>query len=339
MIIRSFANGFELADWTQEVNVIPNQWGLINSLGIFENVPVAEDTVIFQEVFKDGALIGDRVRGDRSNFNKDYSRKLHSFIVPHFPLDDYISPKDLKGRNAYESLSEAEQLASVRARKMERIRQNHAWTLEAARAQVITAGTAYAPNSTISQDWFSEFSKSRTTVDFAFTTTTTNVISRVEAVIAAIQDNAGSVSMSGVVCLCSAQWFAALIAHAYVQTAYQYYTSTQQVMRDRMAEGGSATAMHREFTYGGVRFIEMRDAYNGTKLIPDNEAYAIPTGTDFFKSYFAPAERFGLVNTLGQEVYMFETANPNGTQIDIQTESNHISGCMKPDLMVKLTKS
>lgn len=304
-------------------------------------MPVAEDVVVFQEVIKDGALIVDRVRGDRSNFNKDYSRKLHSFNVPHFPLDDAIYPRDLKGRNAYENISEADQLAAVRARKLERIRQNHAWTLEAARMQAITAGTAYSPNGTVTQDWFSEFGKTRTTVDFAFTTTTTNVVARVEAIISAIQDNAGSITFDGVTVLCSPQWFAALIAHSYVQTAYQYYTSTgaAEPLRRRLAQGGSATAMHRVFEYAGVQFIELRDAYNGTALIPANEAYAVPTGTDFFKTFFAPAERFGLVNTLGQELYVFEQAETDGTGIEIQTEANHISGIMRPEVCIRITKS
>jgi hypothetical protein len=335
MIIRSFGNGFELQDWTQEINVIPNQWGTINDLGIFAVEPVAEQTVIFEEIIKDGALIVDRVRGDRSNYNKDYSRKLHSFAVPHFPLDDAIYPRDLQGKRAYGSPDQAETLASVRARKMERIRQNHAWTLEAARAQCLTAGTVYAPNGTVSQNWYTEFGKSQTTVDFVFGTSTTDVVAKIESAIAAIQDNAGSISMSGVVALCSPTFFAALIAHASVKTAYQYYTSTQEPLRQRLAAGGSATAMHREFFHGGVRFIEMRDKYNGTALIPAGDAYFIPTGTDFFRTYFAPAERFDLVNTLGEQVYMFEQANANGTAITIETESNFVNAVLRPEIIIR----
>ena len=51
---------------------------------------------------------------------------------------------------------EQEQLAAVRTRKMERIAQAHAWTLEKARAQAITAGTVYAPSGTVTQDWNAE---------------------------------------------------------------------------------------------------------------------------------------------------------------------------------------
>lgn len=335
MITRAFDNAFNLVDYTQEINIIPNTWGTINNLGIFEVEPVAEQTVTFQEVVKDFGIIVDRVRGDRSNQNKDYVRKLHSFSVPHFPLDDQILPKDIQGKSAYTNLNEADQLAAVRMRKMERIRNSHAATLEKARAQLLTAGTVYAPNGTVSQNWFTEFGVTQTTVDFVFGTTTTEITAKIEAVIAAIQDNAGMVTMTGVVALCSPVFFAKLIAHPKVSTAYQYYNSTQEPLRQRLAPNGSVTAMHREFFHMGVRFIEMRDSYAGTALIPSGDAVFVPTGTDLFRTYFAPAERFGLVNTLGEQVYYFEQAATNGTGITIETESNFVNACMKPGLIVR----
>lgn len=340
-ITRSFgANGqFTLEDWTGELNIIPNSWGTIGELGIFQEESVAEHTVTFEKITKDGALIVDRVRGDRSNVNKDYAREVHSFVVPHFPLSDYISPSDIQGKRAYGNPNEADTLAAVRARKMERIAKDHNWTLEAARAQALTLGTAYAPSGTVNQDWYAEFSKTRTTVNFAFSVATTDVIAQIEATIASIQDNGGNISLSGIVVLCSPTWFAALISHATTKTAYQYYTSTQEPLRSRLAPGGSAVAMHREFNYGGLKFIEMRDAYNGVQLIPTNTATAVPTGTEYFKTYFSPANRFFTVNTLGERQYMFETPSMDGTELKIDSESNFINALLRPELVITLTKS
>lgn len=336
MIIRDFGNAFSVADWTREVNIIPNKWGTIGQLGLFVEEPVAESTVTFQEIVSDFGLVVDRVRGDRSNFNKDYTRKLHSLTVPHFPLDDQILPKDIQGKSAYSSLSEAETLDGVRMRKMERIRNSHAVTLEKARAQLLTAGTVYAPNGSVAINWFTEMGVTQTTVDFVFGTSTTNVISKIEAAVSAIQDNAGLVSITGVVALCSPVFFAKLISHTSIVTAYQYYTSTQEPLRLRnTTDGVGSTGLHREFFHGGVRFIEMRDSFNGTPLIPSGDAVFIPTGTEYFRTYFSPAERFGLVNTLGEQVYMFETPTVNGTSIEIETESNFLNGCLKPSLIVR----
>jgi hypothetical protein len=337
MIIRSFGNNFEVQDWTQEINVIPNQWGTIGQLGIFNEESVPEHVVVFEEITRDGALIVDRVRGDRATVGKDSSRKLHTFAVPHFPYDDAISPQDIQGKRAYGSASEAETLEAVRARKMERIRQNHAWTLEYARAQAITAGTVYAPNGTVTQDWNTEFGVTRLSVDFTLGTSTTEVLAKIEAGIAQIQDNANGETFTGTVVLTSPEFFAKLIAHASVKTAYQYYASTQEPLRQRL---GGAMALHREFVYGGTRFVEMRDTYAGNRLVPTGKAYMIPTGTqNAFKTYFSPANRFGFVNTLGEQVYMFESADSKGTKIEIESESNFVNALLRPAMVVEFTSS
>lgn len=337
MIIRSFGNNFEVQDWTEEVNVVPNQWGTIGKMGIFSEEPVAEHVVVFEEITKDGALLVDRVRGERAVQAKGSTRKLHTFPVPHFPHDESISPQDLQGKRAYGSANEAETLPAVRARKMERIRQNHAWTLEYARAQAITAGTVYAPNGTVSQNWNTEFGVTRLSVDFALGTTTNEPLAFIEQGIAQIQDNAFGENFSGTVVLTSPEFFAKLIKHPAVKTAYQYYTSTQEPLRQRL---GGDNAMHREFVYGGTRFVEMRDTYAGNRLIPAQKAYMVPMGTsNAFKTYFSPANRFGLVNTLGEQVYLFESADSKGTKIELESESNFVNALLRPAMVVEFTTS
>ncbi len=333
MIVRSFSNGFEVADWTEEVNVIPNAWGTIGSMGLFSPEPVAEHVVVFEEITKDGALIVDRVRGDRATVGKDASRKLHTFAVPHFPYDDYISPQDVQGKRAYGAAAGVESLEAVRTRKLERIRQNHAWTLEAARAQAICAGTVYAPNGTVTQNWNTEFGVTRLSVDFVFGTPTTEIIEKIETGIAQIADNAFGAQFTGTVVLCSPGFFGKLIKHANVKAAYTYYSSTQEVNRARLGAGNGG---QRTFVHGGTTFIEMRDSYNGTPLITANEAFMIPTGTtDVFKTYFSPANRFGLVNTLGEQVYVFETQDVKGTKIEIESESNFVNALLRPAMVVR----
>lgn len=340
MIVRSFTNGFEVQDWTEEVNVIPNQWGTIGQLGLFSVEPVAEHVVVFEEIVKDGALIVDRVRGDRGQVGKDATRKLHTFAVPHFPYDDYISPKDVQGKRAYGAPAQAETLAAVRTRKLERIRQNHAWTLEAARAQLIVASTVYSPSGTVSQNWDTEFGVTRLSVDFVLGTPATEILAKIEQGIAKIQDNAFGAQFTGTLVLCSPLFFSKLIAHASVKAAYQYYSSTQEPLRNRL---GGPMALHRTFDYGGTTFIELRDAYNGTQLIPNGsfgDAYMVPTGTqNVFKTYFSPADRFDLVNTLGEQIYVFESADQKGTKIELESESNFVNALLRPAMVVKFTSS
>jgi hypothetical protein len=92
--------------------------------------------------------------------------------------------------------------------------------------------------------------------------------------------------------------------------------------------------------HGGVEFIEYRGSYNGTALIPAGDAYAFPTGTqDTFISYFSPANKLSLVNTLGQEAYAFQYRDPKDEGLILQTESNQLHLVRRPATVVRLNSS
>lgn len=330
--IRSFDKPFELVDYTEELLIIPNTWGLVNQMGIFEGEGVAQHTITVEKINQSLNLITDRVRGERNNMNKDDLRELHSFAIPHFPLDDYIKPDDIQGQRAYGQPNAEEQIAMVRGRKLERIRRNHSVTLEAARCQALTAGTVYAPNGTVVNDWYSSFGITRKEVDFVLGTAGTDVIAKGEEVIAHIQDNILSGDLvTEIVALCSPEFFSKLIAQAGVKEAYKYYTSTQEPNRNRLGSG-----LYREFVHGGIRYIEYRGKYNGSALIPANDAYFLPMGvTDMFMTYFSPANKFSFVNTTGEEAYVFEYPSQTDEDIVLQSESNFINMLRRPQIVVR----
>lgn len=271
---RSFTNGFQLTDLTQDLMLIPNTWGLINELNIFSPESVSQHSVTVESTSGTLGLITDRVRGDRNNVSRDELRTLRSFPVPHFPLDDAVKPEDIQGVRAYGTSEAAETEANVIARKLERIRRNHAVTLEFARAQALTQGTIYAPNGTVSGNYYTEFGVTRKEIDFVLGTATTNLLAKSEEGIAHIQDNILSgESVNNIIVLCSPEFFSKLIDHASVKEAYKYYSSTQEPLRQRLGTG-----VYRRFIHGSVEYIEYRGSYNGQRLIPVGEAYMLPQG-------------------------------------------------------------
>jgi len=334
--IRSFENAFEMTDYTEELLLIPNTWGLINEMGIFQPESVAQHSVTVEAIEGTLGLIRDQVRGARNNVNKDDTRKLFSFAVPHFPLDDAISPSDIQGKRAYAQPDAPETEAAVIARKLARIRQNHAVTLEAARAHALTTGTIYAPNGTVAGNYYTTFGITRKQIDYVLGTATTDVLAKSEEGLAHIQDEIrdGSV-VNEVVVLCSPEFFSKLIAQAGVKEAYKYYTSTQEPLRNRLGSG-----LYRRFVHGNVTYVEYRGSYNGQRLIPAGDAYMLPMGTsDTFVSYFSPANKFEFVNTLGEEAYVWTFRDPKGSKIEVESESNHLHLLRRPQCVVRLFSS
>jgi len=91
-ITRSYQSAFDVTDYTDNLLLIPNVWGLSQQLGIFQTEGITTDTASVEVISKSYGLLEDRVRGQRASVNKDYSRKIHGFSVPHFPGDDAIYP-------------------------------------------------------------------------------------------------------------------------------------------------------------------------------------------------------------------------------------------------------
>lgn len=334
-IIRSYQNAFELTDLTPELLLVPNQWGLVNELGIFREEGVTQHSITVEISNGTLSVIADQPRGARNSVNKDDNRALRALAIPHFPLDDYITPQDIQGKRAYGS-DAAETEAAVMARKIERIRMNHAVTLEAARCRAITTGDIYAPNGTVVGNFYTEFGVTRKEIDFVLGTAGTNVLEKGEEAIAHIQDNILSgETVNSVSVLCSPEFFAKLIKQAGVVDAYKYYTSTQEPNRARLGTG-----LHRRFVHGGIEYIEYRGSYNGQKLIPAGDAYAMPMGTvDTFVTYYSPANKFDLVNTIGEAAYLFSYRDAKGEKIELQSEHNALNLVRRPACLVRLFSS
>ena len=228
MIIRDYGNGFKVTDLTEELVSIPNEYGLIGQLGIFEVEPVTQHTVTFEHSNRVIGLIGDKVRGERNNVSKDTTRVMRSYAIPHFPLDDYITPQDVQGQRAYGEEG-VERKEAVQMRKLETIRKSHAITLETARAKMITSGDIYAPNGTVVGNVYTDFGVTRKQVAMDLTNAATDVLGKQREIVDHIQDTIlNGDTPSDIIALCSPSYFDAYIAQAGVKEAYKFYTSTQE---------------------------------------------------------------------------------------------------------------
>lgn len=335
-IIRDYGNGFKVTDLTEELVSIPNEYGLFNSLGIFNVEPVTQHTVTFEHSNRVIGLISDKVRGERNNVSKDPTRVMRSYAIPHFPLDDYITPQDVQGKRAYGS-ENVEQKELVQMRKLETIRKAHAATLETARAKMITSGDIYAPNGTVVGNVYTDFGVTRKQVAMDLSNAATDVLSKQREIVDHIQTNILSGEMpTDIIAVCSPTYFDAYVTQAGVKDAYKYFTSTQNPNRD---------GLWSQFRHGDVTLIRYNGAYtdaNGVvqQLIPAGDAYYFPLGTsDSFKTYFSPANKFDLVNTLGMESYVFVYEDGKGSKIEIESESNVLNLCRRPNIIVRATKN
>ena len=343
---RDFQDAYLLTDLTTEIQMIPNTWGLVTQMGIFNDVGVSQNTVTLDKVDNTLTLLEDSRRGTRhSQVGADETVKTYAFNIPHFTIQDRIEPRDLQGRRRPGTADSADSLAIARMRKLERMQKQIGITKEYLAVQGIK-GVLVTPNGNTVANYYTEFGVTQKDVDFKLGTGTTKIGDKIEEVIAHIQDNimSGDV-VNDVVVLCSPTFFQKLVSHDTVKEAYQFYMNTNQVAGVQVLRDRLGTGLYRTFAHQGLTFIEYRGAYtaqDGTvkALIEDDTAYALPMDvTDMFEAYNGPADHLDFVNTLGESMYSWEYKDPRGFGYDIFAEFNTLHLNRRPQAVVKCSTS
>ena len=344
-----------VVELTNQLVTIPNQWGLINTMGLFQEQGVTQHQVAVSSLTEVNGLPIDRNWDERNSTMKPTERGIYTFPIPHFPLDDMILPRDLQGIISWENFAQnlgLETVAAIRARKMAALRQRYSALLEVSRMQIITTGSVYAPGGTLRRgygptvNYYNEFGVTRTEIVTDLANSNVDPVSYNSTIIRGIQDGLlNGQTVNQYVVICSPEYFSALITNPYVTEVFKYYRRDQDPLTERLNQNNpyGLDARFQTFTLGGLTFIEYPGTYtdqNGVvqRFIPAGDAYAFPLGvTDMFQTYYAPALNFPSVNTVGQSQYYAEYMGPKQDKIEIMSESNVLNACLRPQAIVRLS--
>lgn len=330
---QSTQNPFGLVDRTDEILLIPQNPTLMNDSGIWQDEYLSTRTVSFEQRKGSIVLINDQIEGAKPFTTGNDLRKLISYNVAHFPIMDALFPQDIAGLQRPGAPNQLDTKERALLTKMEKIRKSYDRTLNFARFRTLNTGMAYAPNGTISGDFYADAGVTRAVVNFDLATPGTDVMGKCEQIISGFQNAAsGGETINRVLAYCSGGFFTALINHPKIQSAYNLYAATapQQISRDRA--GGMA--LHRRFTFGNIEFIEVTQSVNGVPMVDADKAiFVADDGDGSFKTYYSPANRFGIVNTVAEQLYMWTFEDPRSTQITIEAEMNALNVLTRPEFV------
>lgn len=328
--------------------------GVTQNLGLFDEVYSQLKTVEIVRNKYQNHLLTDRNWDERDNTIAGKVRSTLQLKIPHFPAADAIYPQDIDGVISENTdFADLEQVAEVRAEKMMALSEANALTLEAARMQLITAGTVYAPNGTLATSYgdtvnfYTEFGVSRVTKAIPLSANA-DPRAKVEEANAAVRTGVRSAAggLRGIVYLCSTSFFNALWMNGYTTDAVKYFQQAQSlaILTGRPDAPAGFDANFRSLTLWGATFIDAGTAGyddkagNFVPFITEGKAYAMPVGVrGMFKTYYAPANKFSTINKKSQGQYWFETATDD--VITIKTEQNFLNACLYPQAIVEVTFS
>jgi len=339
MIINPFAqDAFNMMSLTQAINLLPTKYGRLNQMNLFPEKGVRTRTIAVEEVNGVLTLLPTAPVGSVGVSNKMGKRKVRPFSIPHIPMDDVILPSEYEGIREFGSETELKTLASVMNDHLQTAKDKFDITLEYLRMGALK-GVIMDADGSVLYNLYNEFEITQKVVYFDLETDDTDVLAKCKEVVRHIEDNLKGEVYSGVYCLCSADFFDALIAHGSVS---QYYTNWSNAAI--IANNGQYPDPRKGFTFGGITFEEYRasapDKDGVTRqFITDNEAHFFPVGTmSAFATIYAPADFIETVNTLGKPLYAKQVPEPMGRRVDLHVQSNPLPICYRPGLLVKGSK-
>ncbi|MDX6806320.1 major capsid protein [Terrihabitans rhizophilus] len=334
-----FSNdAFSATSLTAAINIVPNAYGRLNELGLFENEPIPTTTVGVQ--FENGTLnlLPTRERGAPSSLGMPDQRNAKVFSAFHIPHDDFVKADDVQNILARVGQDGAlEGVQTVVNRKQINMRRKHAITLEHMRISALRGEILDSDGSSL-LNLFTSFGVTQKSIDFLLGTADTNVGGKIDELSGYMEDNLNGEVMSNAHVLCSPEWFAKLTSHKNVKEAWAHYDGTFNVLRQDVRK----KFVHRGVTFeeyrGTANYLQENGTYGSRRFIPAGEAIAFPMGTiDTFRTYWAPADFIDTVNTLGEQIYVRQAVDPEFQRwVKIHSQSNPLPMVKRPGLLVRL---
>lgn len=327
-------NAYSMAELTVAINKLPNNYGLINQLGLFVDRGVTTRTILVEEMNGILSLLPSVAPSGPATMGKIGKRKTRAFVIPHIPHDDVVLPEEVQGVRAFGSETGTETMANLMALKLQTMKDKHAITLEWMRMKALQGILIDGDTTTTLYNFYTEFSITPKTVDFALDDEDTNVLAKTLEVKRHIETNLKGEMMTGMRALVSPAFYDALTSHVNVEKAFAQYQALNQNL---------ASDYRRGFNFGGIEWVE----YNATASTPDDvshdfitsgEGHVFPLGTsNTFRTFYAPADFNETVNTPGLPVYAKQEARKFGRGWDLHTQSNPLPICLRPEVLVKVT--
>lgn len=328
---------------TEAINVAPYDTGRPAQLGLFRDISIPTTFVRLGITDQTIAIIPSRERGGESNVNMRGDRGQVLLGIPHFPLDEAISPADLQNVLVWGEDYVYQQLANVVSQREDEMRAKHHLTWHhldwgALRGLVIDAEGRELVN------LWTTFGITQRTVNVALGTATTDVAAALRGVKSTIKKELRGASTTGMRIFAGSAFYDAYVSHKTVVEGLKYYAQPgqQNPSRDDIVD---------EFRYAGVTIERVDEEFAHRKddntfemlpAVPANEAIAVPLGTPYFHRYSAPPDSINLANRAPDpdaKIFVSTEDLPHGKGREIHTESNILPICTRPQVITRLTMS
>lgn len=347
-ITRSIQDFNQYVDFTDAVEEIPNQYGLINGMGLFEFEGVTTDAVLFDRMEHSIKLPAPVARGKRAPVtNSDPTVKTFALALGMYKDTDQVTGQDVFKARRPGSM-DADTIGRVVAQKLRIGLERFNQLEEYQKVQAIKGLVVDGAGNTITS-MFTEFGISQQSVDFKLGDATTDIDAKIRELKTKVTKNAKTGARTGeIIVPCDPVFFDRLVGHDKIRDAYKHYQNTTiQVLRDDEAMYEAYGIVNR-FRHKGVLFMSYDAEFtlstgSTVPAFAENTGYTIVRGiSGAYKQYAGPHDKLpsgdGATES-GRKLYAFQYRDPKDEAIEIDYQASPLIVLRRPQLSVAVTSS
>lgn len=321
-------DAFSVSSLTKAINDTPFQPSRIAQLGWFSEEGIATTSMMMERQGTQITLVPAGVRGQPAKPKAGDKSKLVPIGCVHLPQRAHINADEVQNVRAFGSESEVETVQNMVNKRLAKLRRDLDTTIEYQRIGAMKGQVLDSDGTTVLLDLYTTFALTKQTQDMNLDNDATKLRSIVVGAKRKSENALGALQYRSMRALCSASFFDAFVDHPAVQRAYDNFQDRAQLQED----------LRKGFMWGGVYWEEYRGTVGGVDFIANGKAHLVPEGVpDLFTTFYSPADYMETVNTNGLPYYAKQELVPFGKGVEIESQSNPISVCTRPDSIIELS--
>lgn len=355
-VTRQLSNGQMLTDWTEEVNDIPNQYGVLNGSGLFTGKSTGQTSIVFDKSTSQIVLLSQsRRNAGPASKGMDRKNETFSLALPYFLHQDYITPQDIQGLRKAGTPDQPEDLANVIATKLEDMRLTADQTREFMKIQAIKGQTKDADGILIA-DMFDKLGLTAATysIDFDLGNAASDIDTHIANLKRGVAKNALAGGRIGTIeVMVTPEFFDALVTHPKIREAYLHYSvanNNSDVVRGNLSTFAEWGVVDK-FEHKGVLFYSYDARFNvdqgdgtvaevrgvggnaGSRDTGTKEGFTIVRGMrNLYNGVFGPANTLSGVNTGGAEIMVRQYTDAKDKFHEMELEMANLYYMTRPQL-------
>lgn len=326
---------------TQAISKRSNEYGLLNSMGLFSEKGIAERQVKIETKNATLSIIPTSPIGTPAPA-ADTPDDRYVRILPTFrhAKQHRLLAEELQGVRMFGSDDQMEVFDYKMLEKIDLIQREHRQTKEFLRWGALKGDVYDADGVRVLYNVYTLMGETQKSIDWdlANATAVDPIQDGNDELLDYFENEALGETVTGVVKFCSPGYMTAMQKNKDFRDAYKYFAGQPNPNRE---------TMRRPFEFKDVLYVRHQGKCSFKKsdgttvthtFIPDNEAIAVPLGTsETFSTVFGPAEFMETVNTIGQEIYVKPDIMKLNMGVELHSFSHTLNLVTKPRLVVRCT--